>query len=210
MIVDWVMPEMDGLELTRALRQTKLGRNIYILILTGLDEDEKLVQAFEAGVDDFMVKPVRIGELNARVAALLRRAYPDNTGGVMEFGRWMFTLNAATEATRWGARLAAVCDKDDIHIKQKMRVILGAVVDGQISIQYAPDGCDVTNCRTVEVSLINATFSPRPAELERAKKIVDAFEEAERNGLGAVLFEGSMIDLPVALRARRTLARAKS
>lgn len=60
------------------------------------------------------------------------------------------------------------------------------------------------------VPLINATFSPRPAELERAKKIVDAFEEAERNGLGAILFEGSMIDLPVALRARRTLARAKS
>lgn len=80
--------------------------------------------------------------------------------GVMEFGRWMFTLNAATEATRWGARLAAVCDKDDIHIKQKMRVILGGVVDAQISIQYAPAGCDETNCRTVEVSLINAIFTP--------------------------------------------------
>ncbi len=80
--------------------------------------------------------------------------------GVMEFGRWMFTLNAANEATRWGARLAAVCDKDDIHIRQKMRVILGDVVDAQISIQYEPAGCDDTNCRTVEVSLINATFTP--------------------------------------------------
>ena len=62
--------------------------------------------------------------------------------------------------TLQGARLAAVCDKDDIHIKQKMRVILGGVVDAQISIQYAPAGCDETNCRTVEVSLINAIFTP--------------------------------------------------
>ncbi len=80
--------------------------------------------------------------------------------GVMEFARWMFTLNAATEATRWGARLAAVCDKDDARIKQKMRFILGSVVDAQIAIRYAPPGCDVSNCSTVEVSLINASFTP--------------------------------------------------
>lgn len=69
MIVDWLMPEMDGLELTRALRQTKSGRNVYILILTGLDEDDKLVQAFEAGVDDFMTKPLKPRLLAARLRA---------------------------------------------------------------------------------------------------------------------------------------------
>jgi diguanylate cyclase (GGDEF)-like protein len=69
MIVDWMMPEMDGLELTRALRQTKLGRGVYILILTGLDEDDKLVQAFEAGVDDFMSKPLKPRVLAARLRA---------------------------------------------------------------------------------------------------------------------------------------------
>ncbi len=80
--------------------------------------------------------------------------------GVMEFGRWMFTLNAATEATRWGARLAAVCDQDDPHIKQKMRFILGSVTDAQIAIQYQPSGCDASNCSSVEVSLVNASFTP--------------------------------------------------
>lgn len=72
MVVDWLMPEMDGLELTRALRRTKIGRNVYILILTGLDEDDKLVQAFEAGVDDFMTKPLKPRLLAARLRAGLR------------------------------------------------------------------------------------------------------------------------------------------
>lgn len=69
MIVDWMMPEMDGIELTRSLRQTKIGRGVYILILTGLEEDDKLVEAFEAGVDDFMTKPLKPRLLAARLRA---------------------------------------------------------------------------------------------------------------------------------------------
>lgn len=69
MVVDWMMPEMSGIELTRALRQTKIGRGIYILILTGLEDDEHLVQAFEGGVDDFMAKPLKPRVLAARLRA---------------------------------------------------------------------------------------------------------------------------------------------
>ena len=69
MIVDWVMPEMNGLELTRALRQTKIGRGIYILIMTALDDDDRLIEAFENGVDDFMNKPISPRVLAARLRA---------------------------------------------------------------------------------------------------------------------------------------------
>jgi diguanylate cyclase (GGDEF)-like protein len=69
MVVDWLMPEMDGIELTRALRQTKIGRSIYLLLLTGLEDEEKLVEAFEAGVDDFMNKPLKSRILAARLRA---------------------------------------------------------------------------------------------------------------------------------------------
>ncbi len=72
MVVDWVMPEMDGIELTRALRQTKIGRGIYILILTSLEDEDRLIEAFESGVDDFMVKPVKPRVLGARLRAGLR------------------------------------------------------------------------------------------------------------------------------------------
>jgi diguanylate cyclase (GGDEF)-like protein len=67
MVIDWMMPEMDGIALTRALRETKLGRGIYILILTGLEDEENLVKAFESGVDDFMVKPLKPRVLAARL-----------------------------------------------------------------------------------------------------------------------------------------------
>lgn len=69
MIVDWMMPEQDGIALTRSLRQTKLGRSVYILILTGIEDDNKLVEAFEAGVDDYMTKPLKPRVLAARLRA---------------------------------------------------------------------------------------------------------------------------------------------
>ncbi len=68
-ITDWVMPGMDGVGMTRALRQTKFGRSIYILILTALETEEKLVEAFEAGVDDYMSKPLKPRVLGARLRA---------------------------------------------------------------------------------------------------------------------------------------------
>lgn len=69
MLVDWMMPGMTGPELTRALRQTKIGRRIYVIVLTGLDHDDRLVEAFESGVDDFIAKPLQDRVLAARLRA---------------------------------------------------------------------------------------------------------------------------------------------
>lgn len=69
MVVDWVMPEMDGMELTRALRQTKIGRGIFIMVLTSFEDDERLIEAFDNGVDDFMPKPLKPRVLVARLRA---------------------------------------------------------------------------------------------------------------------------------------------
>ena len=69
MLVDLLVEGMDGIELTRTLRQFKVGRSIYVLILTSRDDDEKLVQAFEAGVDDFLSMPVKPRVLAARLRA---------------------------------------------------------------------------------------------------------------------------------------------
>lgn len=68
-IVDWVMPEMDGMQLTRALRQTKIGRGMFIMVLTSFEDDDRLVEAFETGVDDFMQKPLKPRVLAARLRA---------------------------------------------------------------------------------------------------------------------------------------------
>ncbi|MER2553227.1 MAG: HDOD domain-containing protein [Thauera sp.] len=68
-ITDWLMPGMNGLELTRALRATEWGQTIYLIMLTGLDTEEEVSEAFEAGVDDFLTKPVNVRTLRARLRA---------------------------------------------------------------------------------------------------------------------------------------------
>ena len=58
-ITDWMMPEMDGIELCRALRQHEGVRFVYVIIVTSHSENERVTQAFEAGADDFLSKPIR-------------------------------------------------------------------------------------------------------------------------------------------------------
>ncbi|MBI4878567.1 MAG: diguanylate cyclase [Planctomycetes bacterium] len=68
-VSDWMMPGMDGIELTRSLRKIEIGRDMYILLLTGREEEEQVVEAFDAGVDDFVSKPFNPRILLSRVAA---------------------------------------------------------------------------------------------------------------------------------------------
>nr|WP_314070173.1 CoA ester lyase [uncultured Roseococcus sp.] len=69
-------------------------------------------------------------------------------------------------------------------------------------------GC--TACiHPLHVPIINEEYGPSPAEVDRARRLIQAFDEALIQGLGAVAFEGAMIDLPVVERARKVLARAR-
>lgn len=80
-LADWVMPEMNGLELTEAIRQTDEETNRYtaIILFTGKEGDEAMVQAFASGVDDYLTKPVAEPELTARVFAAGRIATLQNS-----------------------------------------------------------------------------------------------------------------------------------
>ncbi len=60
-----------------------------------------------------------------------------------------------------------------------------------------------------QVPIINEEYGPAPAEVDRARRLIAAFDDALASGQGAVAFEGAMIDLPVVERARRLLARAR-
>ena len=71
-VTDWLMPIMDGLEFCRALRATEWGQSMYVIMLTSVDEEKALIEAFEAGVDDYVTKPVNIPALRARTRAALR------------------------------------------------------------------------------------------------------------------------------------------
>lgn len=71
-ITDLMMGHHDGLRLIKALRQTEFGRAIYIMVLTILDDDDNLAEAFDCGADDYLIKPFESKPLLARFKAGMR------------------------------------------------------------------------------------------------------------------------------------------
>jgi diguanylate cyclase (GGDEF)-like protein len=66
-ILDWIMPGLDGLELCRRIRARRLSRYVYILMLTANNKKEEIVAGLEAGADDYLTKPFNAEELEARL-----------------------------------------------------------------------------------------------------------------------------------------------
>ena len=100
-VLDVMMPGIDGLEVTRRLRAS--GDDVAILMLTARDEVRDRVEGLETGADDYLVKPFNFEELLARVHALLRRrAAP--AGEVLRFADLEFDVDAR-EARRGSRRI---------------------------------------------------------------------------------------------------------
>jgi two-component system response regulator MprA len=74
-VMDVMMPRLDGVETTRALRS--VGNDVPILVLTARDAVGDRVEGLDAGADDYLTKPFALDELLARLRALLRRASPE-------------------------------------------------------------------------------------------------------------------------------------
>ena len=84
MVLDVLMPGVDGLEVCRKLRAN--GSDLPVLMLTARDEIPDRVAGLEAGADDYLIKPFALEELLARIRALLRRAKPDEGSTALTFG----------------------------------------------------------------------------------------------------------------------------
>lgn len=86
-ILDIMMPVMDGVEACRQLKQIPALKNSYIVFLTSRSEEYSEVAAFEAGADDFITKPIKPRALTSRVNALFRRSRPaQNESGSIRVG----------------------------------------------------------------------------------------------------------------------------
>src|SRR6266550_5403636 len=111
-ILDWMLPDMDGLEVCRLLRSNPTTLDIPILLLTAKDEVGSRVEGLNTGADDYLTKPFSFEELVARIRAILRRqrrasstlrgdGSNGNDNQVLQFGD--LRLNMATrEVTRAG------------------------------------------------------------------------------------------------------------
>lgn len=96
LILDWMLPKMNGLEITKVLRENLLSQTP-ILMLTARVADSDIVRGLEAGADDYVTKPFEIEVLLARVKSILRRS-AQNSGGsssdLLYFGDLKINLSA--------------------------------------------------------------------------------------------------------------------
>ena len=75
-LVDWMLPDATGLELTRSLRRDSANRDLPIIMLTARAEERDKITGLDSGADDYITKPFSPRELLARIGALLRRSAP--------------------------------------------------------------------------------------------------------------------------------------
>jgi two-component system response regulator MprA len=114
-ILDWMLPGMDGLEVCRRIRE--LG-NQPVLMLTAKDTLEDRVQGLDAGADDYLIKPFELDELLARIRALLRRTQVERAP-ILTFGD--LSLDTSTRQATRKSRVIMLTAKEYDLLEMFMR-----------------------------------------------------------------------------------------
>jgi len=126
-ISDWMMPEVDGLELCRRVRAEERGDGrgyTYFIFLTALGDREHLLQGLEAGADDYLSKPLDRDELGMRLTSALRvtelhRRLAFQNEELEELNRMLFEQSRADPLTSLGNRLRLREDLEILHGRAK-------------------------------------------------------------------------------------------
>ncbi|MDI6770424.1 MAG: response regulator transcription factor [Anaerolineales bacterium] len=125
-ILDWMLPGMDGLEVCRRLRT---GGSLPILMLTAKDTIQDRVQGLDAGADDYLVKPFNLDELLARLRALLRRTQTERIQ-VYKFAD--LTMDTSSRQVTRGERLIQLTAKEhellELFLRHPRQVLTREVI----------------------------------------------------------------------------------
>jgi two-component system phosphate regulon response regulator PhoB len=85
-LLDWMLPQLSGIEVCRRLRSRQESRNVPIIMLTARSEENDRIRGLDTGADDYMTKPVSIPELLARIRAVIRRIRPGLAEDIVKIG----------------------------------------------------------------------------------------------------------------------------
>jgi two-component system response regulator MprA len=125
-IIDWMLPGMDGLEVCRRLR---LQGGLPLLMLTAKDTIQDRVQGLDAGADDYMVKPFNLDELTARIRALFRRTQTERNQ-VYQFAD--LTMDSDSRLVTRGKRLVPLTAKEyellELFLRHPRQVLTREVI----------------------------------------------------------------------------------
>ena len=86
LLLDWMLPEMTGIELCGSVRRSGRHASMPILMLTARGDEPDRIRGLTTGADDYVVKPFSVPELLARIKALLRRAAPERINNLLSHG----------------------------------------------------------------------------------------------------------------------------
>ena len=106
LLVDWMLPDMSGLELTRSLKRDRETRELPIIMLTARAEETDKVAGLEGGADDYVTKPFSPRELLARINAVLRRSGGHEADELIQFDG--LTLDQASHRVLVGERTVSL------------------------------------------------------------------------------------------------------
>jgi len=93
-LLDWMLPIMSGIEVCRQIRRKPKTRDLPVIMVTARGEEADKIRGLNIGADDYLTKPFSLPELLARVRALLRRARPAQSKGVLTFADIVMDLTA--------------------------------------------------------------------------------------------------------------------
>ena len=127
-VMDVMMPRLDGIETTRALRG--VGSKVPILVLTARDAVGDRVEGLDAGADDYLTKPFALEELLARLRALLRRHSAEEGDEILSFGD--LSMDVASREVRRGERLIELTRTEftllELFLRRPRRVLERAFI----------------------------------------------------------------------------------
>jgi two-component system response regulator MprA len=156
-VLDVMLPELDGLSVCRRLRATS---DVPIIMLTARDEVDDRILGLDSGADDYLVKPFSVGELAARVRALLRRRQPPS-GDVLRMGDLILD-HAAREVAVAGRQIALTAREYELlhlFMRHPRQVLTrDAILEGVWGYDYPGDD----NIVDVYVRSLRAKLGDQP------------------------------------------------
>jgi len=84
-ILDWMLPNLSGIEICRQIRRNEDTKGMPVIMLTAKGEEADRIRGLDTGADDYVVKPFSPSELIARIKAVLRRTNPEKSADMLEF-----------------------------------------------------------------------------------------------------------------------------
>jgi len=164
-IVDWLMPEMDGLEVCRKVRKEARGPYTYLILLTSQQRDEDLVLGMEAGADDYITKPLKTDELRVRLNAGKRMIELQN-----ELAARASDLEAANrDLESFSYAVSNDLLKSLMSIGDNAKAIreMVCVKEDELCVSYTKRIYDKTRHLAQLIGIMNNFFRPMRVDLQR-------------------------------------------